>query len=251
MRDAKANMANSIEALQLETYDNADPKVFGEGPMQEALIRFRCQTAKEVFAQNGFRGEILIDIGCGQGQVTHALREAGFTRAFGFDITPKRIEAISQRNGGYYFLSRAQNLPFGNGSVAGVTMYEVFEHLSRDDAIKMLQETNRVLKPGGLTILSTPNTLSLGHRLRMLFTNNNETTKFSRVDHPNEVNYLQLKEAFEKCRFQILELKGIGVIPGMWRMQKLFPLVSLQDWNIRLGFPSPKFASEILVVAQK
>lgn len=48
-----------------------------------------------------------------------------------------------------------------------VTATEVIEHL--EDFRKLLREIHRVLRPGGLLVLSTPNILNLNSRLRNLW----------------------------------------------------------------------------------
>ncbi|MBI4728157.1 MAG: methyltransferase domain-containing protein [Acidobacteria bacterium] len=51
-------------------------------------------------------------------------------------------------------------LPYAPGSFDVVTCWEVLEHL-QEDPMHMLWEINRVLKPRGILILTTPNTASL------------------------------------------------------------------------------------------
>lgn len=53
-----------------------------------------------------------------------------------------------------------QRFPYDAGSFDVVTCWEVIEHLGRDP-MHMLWEINRVLKPGGVLLLTTPNVASL------------------------------------------------------------------------------------------
>lgn len=57
-------------------------------------------------------------------------------------------------------------LPYGNETFDVVTATEVIEHL--EDFRRVVREIHRVLKPGGVCILSTPNILNLNSRLRFL-----------------------------------------------------------------------------------
>jgi SAM-dependent methyltransferase len=50
-------------------------------------------------------------------------------------------------------------LPYEVGSFDVVTCWEVFEHLSRDP-MSLLWELNRILAPGGILVLTTPNVIS-------------------------------------------------------------------------------------------
>ncbi|HEY0003244.1 MAG TPA: methyltransferase domain-containing protein [Pyrinomonadaceae bacterium] len=47
-------------------------------------------------------------------------------------------------------------LPFANDSCAAIFSEHVIEHLSRDDAERLVQECQRVLQPGGVLRISTP-----------------------------------------------------------------------------------------------
>lgn len=57
-------------------------------------------------------------------------------------------------------------LPYPDASFDIVTATEVIEHL--EDFRRVVREIHRVLKPGGVCILSTPNILNLNSRLRFL-----------------------------------------------------------------------------------
>lgn len=55
----------------------------------------------------------------------------------------------------------AAHLPFRNATFDAVTMVETFEHIFIEDRRQALSECNRVLRPGGRLVLSTPNYRSL------------------------------------------------------------------------------------------
>ncbi|MEV4416673.1 class I SAM-dependent methyltransferase [Catellatospora sp. NPDC049609] len=57
-------------------------------------------------------------------------------------------------------------LPFATGSLAGVVMGELIEHVVMPPAV--LRELHRVLKPGGALVVTTPNLATLQDRLRFL-----------------------------------------------------------------------------------
>jgi len=58
-------------------------------------------------------------------------------------------------------------LPYADASFDLVTATEVIEHLA--DFRRVVREIHRVLRPGGVCILSTPNILNLNSRLRFLW----------------------------------------------------------------------------------
>lgn len=60
-----------------------------------------------------------------------------------------------------------KHLPYQDSTFDIVTATEVIEHL--EDVRAVLREIYRVLKPGGVCVLSTPNILNLNSRLRNLW----------------------------------------------------------------------------------
>ena len=110
-------------------------------------------------ALSGETGLSLLDCGCGDGEFTLELaRQVGAKSVFGVEWDRDRVE-IAGRKG--VVTARAdlnQGLPFGDESFDVVHSNQVIEHLYATDTF--LRETRRVLKPGGLAILSTNNLAS-------------------------------------------------------------------------------------------
>jgi ubiquinone/menaquinone biosynthesis C-methylase UbiE len=64
-------------------------------------------------------------------------------------------------------LNESKVLPYQSNNFDIVTLTEVIEHL--EDFRAIMREAYRVLKPGGICVLSTPNILNLNSRLRNLW----------------------------------------------------------------------------------
>jgi O-antigen chain-terminating methyltransferase len=99
----------------------------------------------------------VIDVGCGRGEWLEVLAENGLT-AVGVDSNHTMIEECTARKlpahtaDALEFLS---TLP--SESQGAVTGFHIVEHLSTQGLIQLLNESVRVLKPGGIAIFETPN----------------------------------------------------------------------------------------------
>jgi SAM-dependent methyltransferase len=89
----------------------------------------------------------ILDIGCGDGQISRLLARAGST-AVGIDPTWNQIRVAGERGGGAaYVRSGAAELPFADACFDAAVACLVFEHI--DDLHGAIDEVARVLRPGG------------------------------------------------------------------------------------------------------
>ena len=111
-------------------------------------------------------GEILhLDIGSGSGDLVKLLKKHVNTKASCCDYTDELIQLPGQKVD-IVDLNIKKELPYQDSAFDIVTATEVIEHL--EDFRAILREIYRVLKPGGICVLSTPNILNLNSRLRNL-----------------------------------------------------------------------------------
>ncbi len=98
-----------------------------------------------------------LDIGCGRGEWLGMLGDAGW-RARGVDLNKRNVEACQARG-----LDARQGdgiawlRTLDSESAALVSAFHVIEHLTLAQLDSLLTEALRVLAPGGLLILETPN----------------------------------------------------------------------------------------------
>jgi SAM-dependent methyltransferase len=105
-----------------------------------------------------------LDIGAGRGSLIEKLKSKLSVHASACDYTDtlmdlpgQKVDVVNLNNEG---------LPYPDASFDIVTATEVIEHL--EDFRRVTREIYRVLRPGGICILSTPNILNLNSRLRFL-----------------------------------------------------------------------------------
>jgi SAM-dependent methyltransferase len=105
----------------------------------------------------------ILDVGCGDGQVSRLAWKLGAELVIGVDPTWNQVSVAHERGGGaLYAKAGAAALPFGDGVFDAVVACLVFEHIRDVDAA--IAEVGRVLSPGGRfcfflnhPLLQTPN----------------------------------------------------------------------------------------------
>jgi len=94
------------------------------------------------------------DLGCGPGHVTRYLRRLG-AEAFGVDLSAGMVEQAGRLNPGIEFREGDMcSLDAEDGSWGGIVAFYSIVHLSREEVPRALGELRRVLRPGGLLLLS-------------------------------------------------------------------------------------------------
>ncbi len=129
----------------------------------EALIEERLEVyvprVRRAFA--GILDPLWLDLGCGRGEWLRVLARTG-VRGLGVDGNEGMAEAarnsgLDVQVGDLMECLRARDA----GSVDGLSAFHVIEHLPPELVIELLREGLRVVRPGGLLILETPNAENL------------------------------------------------------------------------------------------
>ncbi|MEN6356211.1 MAG: class I SAM-dependent methyltransferase [Armatimonadota bacterium] len=98
----------------------------------------------------------LLDIGCSLGYFVEAANSRGW-RASGVEISPYASEE-ARKMGLEVKTGVLEDADYTDGSFDCVTMWDVLEHVP--DPTDHMIEVNRILAPGGMVVIGTPN---LGH----------------------------------------------------------------------------------------
>jgi 2-polyprenyl-6-hydroxyphenyl methylase/3-demethylubiquinone-9 3-methyltransferase len=114
---------------------------------------------REVLERRGVAGGRALDIGCGAGFIAEELAALGFG-VTGIDPSRVAIEAArahaAQRGLGIaYLVGPGEELPFADAAFDLATCCDVLEHVR--DLDRVVAETARVLRPGGLYLFDTIN----------------------------------------------------------------------------------------------
>jgi ubiquinone/menaquinone biosynthesis C-methylase UbiE len=113
-------------------------------PLQRYWQRARFRIIQEMVPETG----LVLDIGCGSSRILQSL-----PHAVGMDTAMRKLRWL--RAPGRMLLQGDMNrLPFRDGAFHTVVCSEVIEHVPREQV--RLAELVRVLRPGGILVLGTP-----------------------------------------------------------------------------------------------
>ena len=108
-----------------------------------------------------YPGGAVVDLGCGRGEWLELVREKGF-QGLGVDLDDMMLEDCRSRQLQVVTgdaLDHLQSLP--DASQCLVSAFHLVEHIPFDRLQALVREAHRVLQPGGLLIVETPNSENL------------------------------------------------------------------------------------------
>ncbi len=212
----------------------------------------------------------ILEIGTTPGTFTGILRQAGYTVA-GVDLFPDtRADLWRALDVDVRFCNLdEQPIPFDANTFDAVVFSEVIEHLA-GSPLKPLAEMQRVLKPGGRVVISTPNQLYFKSRMKTLgdvvlgrpFESFNEFERAMQLDGPQRYynhsrlyTMRELRWMLEQAGFRVaLEHFGdawerVGVEPRRLLRHPLRVLTKSALWMLTSAFPRTR--SMLLIVGRK
>lgn len=158
-----------------------------------------------------FNGGKILDVGANPFHITYCLKQWGFDIT-GVDINPDPFKTFINR---YNLVIREANieteeLPFRMNTFDFIIFNEVFEHL-RINPILTLNEINRVLKPGGILLLTTPNLyaihkifmFNLGKSFNDAYDEFNKINIYGYMGHIREYSTKEIRKFLQNTNFKI------------------------------------------------
>ncbi|HNQ23713.1 MAG TPA: class I SAM-dependent methyltransferase [Phycisphaerae bacterium] len=170
----------------------------------------------------------VLDIGCGRGDLFHLVEHA---RVVGVDHLLEGLTLTQQRFADVGLVcADACRLPFADGSFDVVTAQHVIEHLPEPDVAA--RECCRVLRPGGILLLLTPNRHFIDPRV---------------FDDPTHVHVFDHRECaglLVRSGFRIVDLRTLGLpwfrdyahagpAQRLLSTGRLLPAWRLRRWTVR------------------
>lgn len=240
----KRGSKNTIKSQAADFYDKRwKGKTFIERSRDVHSRVFEAERIWTILKLMGSNhGKKILEVGCGVGGIVSKLNPAE-NELVGVDISSFALNVARKKYPQITFVrGNAEQLPFEKESFDIVLFPNVIEHLLLPQ--EALKEIYRILKKGGVFVISTPNRLQLGNRIRIMM--RRQLTKRDEIEHIREFSLRELAVLLNKAGFDIKARKGVSSPFSLIRNSKILCKIFRKMGNL---FP---FLSELLIVkAQK
>lgn len=200
------------------------------------------------------RWDTAIDIGCNAGMYSHLLSEAGFRHVTGVDVVPRMIETARAEFGrdepGRVVEFRLQEAETLTGEYDFVLCTEVIEHTG--NPARTIEVLRRILAPGGLAVISTPNRISLPYLKAWLKYVVTRAPRNEDLERHLEYPFYRTLKLFTGGDRELLKVDGTNLI---WDDRLLYAVYGtrwfprLNRWNFELSRWGPfKYLSQFFYV---
>ncbi len=190
----------------------------------------------------------VLDVGCNEGAWSILFKGDDYT---GIDISDS-VQKAKKKGLHTIQWDLTRPLPFDAGTFDVVFVREVIEHML--DVETFCKELKRVLKPGGICLITTPNIASLHYRIRLLFGQTPTTISAIHADgwrgngHVHAFSVKDLKTLLTECGLK--PTKAVGkFIFGIPLVHEQTPILNKLMSKLATKFPT--LANNIIMVATK
>jgi len=191
-----------------EGYFFHDGVVDGSGQESAHIADFRA--GLDLIESHAVPSGSLLDVGCATGSFLSVARARGW-ECRGVEVSAFAAARARERTGCDVFCGKLEDAPFDSGSFDAITMWDLLEHLP--DPLRGIETARRLLKPGGLLLVNTPNENSLLRQLaRLLYRGSGGriTAPVNRLYHRYHLYYFAaetLGVLFRRGGFDLVELR--------------------------------------------
>lgn len=181
--------------------------------------------------RSSLKGKQIIDFPAGNGITSGIIRDIG-AEPLAFDLFPEyfEIEDIECKRADI-----ASGIPIEDARADMLICQEGIEHFS--DQYSALKEFNRVLKPKGILLITTPNYSNLRSKLSYLLS---ESERFNSTMPPNEIDSVWMSQQDITSSIYFGHLFLIGI-------QKLRVLAKLSGFRIKKYHPTNIKSTSLLL----
>ena len=154
------------------------------------------------------KDQLILDAGCGEGVLVEEFRTEGF-KIEGIDLN---YESAIVRRGDIL------NMPFyKDGQFSVILLLDVFEHLAFADQPKALQELRRVLRTGGVLLVTIPNLAHWNSRFQFTLFGNLDRSDVE-TNHTGERPLHENIGLLHQAGFKIERIAGVTLtVPFVYR----------------------------------
>lgn len=169
----------------------------------------------------------VLDLPCGEGAFLERLEDMGLD-GHGADL----VNQLRTPDVPFTVVDMNAALPYGGASFDAVVCIDGIEHLERP--FDFVRECRRIVRPGGVLIVSTPNISALRSRWRWLLTgfHNKQKVPLNERDptpwhHVGLLAFPQLRYLLHRHGFRITAIATNRIKPVSWLYLPLWPLSAL------------------------
>ena len=191
------------EKMSREHFDKQAPVYDETNTMYySAKGKLSCKDITDFLADKNFAR--LLDVGCGTGYLIQMLSEVKNVNCVGLDLSQGMIDVARKKNipNAEFVLGKADELPFEDESFDIVTCSQSFHHYP--NRVEAVEEAYRVLKKGGLYILSDTGMGGLGGWL-----SNHIFFKLMKSGDCYTQNRKGIEKLMESCGFRIADSRQL------------------------------------------
>ncbi len=141
-------MPHKFFAMAVFTTEIASETISSDNPIHQRLLKAYVLAADRVHGH-------LLEVGCGEGRGINWLMP-NVEKFSAIDKIGEVVEGLKKKfPDGNFVCGNIPPLPYPDNSFDCVVSFQVIEHIADDHLF--LKEINRILKPNGLALLTTPN----------------------------------------------------------------------------------------------